>query len=404
MNLKKGLKKEHLKYNNRSLILKNIFKNGPMSKKKLAEAIHLTPAALTLICNDMLKQEMLLEVGEKEEKRAGRKEILLDINYNYAYVFGLDIKKDKTILALSNIGASILDKIEILNPNYSDDCYFELIKKSVNKLLSKNKIDKEKILGLGISMIGIVNPKKGISVNSNGIWNRDVHLKKKLEDKLSIPVTADNDTRNLAIAHMYQNKSFKDMIFLKYGPQIGSTIIRKGEIFLGKYFYAGEMGHSILEDGKDYCPICKRRGCLESSINFDRIISKIKKSYIENKNDFPILKKIICDNIEKIDIDTIFKAIELGAVKETELIKDSAKKLAITLLNSMSLIDPEMVILYGKAFDCKKFNEHFQNVILDFSLNDEFKKIKKSSFDQNMEIYGSLYLAIEKFFYIYGKL
>lgn len=375
-----------------------------MSKKKLAEAIHLTPAALTLICNDMLKQEMLLEVGEKEEKRAGRKEILLDINYNYAYVFGLDIKKDKTILALSNIGASILDKIEILNPNYSDDCYFELIKKSVNKLLSKNKIDKEKILGLGISMIGIVNPKKGISVNSNGIWNRDVHLKKKLEDKLSIPVTADNDTRNLAIAHMYQNKSFKDMIFLKYGPQIGSTIIRKGEIFLGKYFYAGEMGHSILEDGKDYCPICKRRGCLESSINFDRIISKIKKSYIENKNDFPILKKIICDNIEKIDIDTIFKAIELGAVKETELIKDSAKKLAITLLNSMSLIDPEMVILYGKAFDCKKFNEHFQNVILDFSLNDEFKKIKKSSFDQNMEIYGSLYLAIEKFFYIYGKL
>lgn len=404
MNLKKGLKKEHLKYNNRSLILKNIFKNGPMSKKKLAEAIHLTPAALTLICNDMLKQEMLLEVGEKEEKRAGRKEILLDINYNYAYVFGLDIKKDKTILALSNIGASILDKIEILNPNYSDDCYFELIKKSVNKLLSKNKIDKEKILGLGISMIGIVNPKKGISVNSNGIWNRDVHLKKKLEDKLSIPVTADNDTRNLAIAHMYQNKSFKDMIFLKYGPQIGSTIIRKGEIFLGKYFYAGEMGHSILEDGKDYCPICKRRGCLESSINFDRIISKIKNSYIENKNNFPILKKIICDNIDKINIDTIFKAIDLGAIKETELIKDSAKKLAITLLNSMSLIDPEMVILYGKAFDCKKFNEHFQNVILDFSLNDEFKKIRQSDFDQNMEIYGSLYLAIEKFFYIYGKL
>lgn len=404
MSFKKGLKKEHLKNNNRSLILKNIFKNGPMSKKKLAEAIYLTPAALTLICNDMLQQGMLLEAGEKIEKRAGRKEILLDINYNYAFVLGLDIKKDKSVIALSNIKADILDEIEIYNPDYSDDNYFELIKTLVEKILIKNKINKKKVLGLGISVIGIVNPKKGISVNSNGIWNRDVHLKKKLEDKLLLAVTVDNDVRNLAIAHMYQIKSFKDIIFLKYGPQITSTIIRKGEIFLGKFFYAGEMGHSILEEGKEYCPICKRRGCLESSINFDRIIEKIKKMYMENKIDFPILKDIINDNIEKINIENIFKAVELGGIRESQLIEDSAKKLAITLLNSMSLIDPELVILYGKAFDCKKFKENFQGFILDFSLNDEFKKLRESNFDQNMEIYGPLYLAIEKFFYIYGKL
>lgn len=402
MNLKKGLKKEHLKFSNRSLILRNIFYNGPMSKKNLSDAIRLTPAALTLICNDMLKRDVLVEVGEKEQKRAGRKEVLLDINSSYAYIIGIDIKKHSSTIALSNISGEIIEKVISQNPNYSDDYYFEDLKESINSIIARNKVKRDTILGIGVSIIGIVNPKRGISVNSNGIWNRDVNIKKKLESKLEFKIVVDNDIRSLAVAHVYMEKNFKDIIFLKYGPRIGSAIIRKGEVFLGKYYYAGEIGHSILDDGKDYCPICKRRGCLESSINFDKIISKIKKDYKESPEAYPVIGKLSNKKTENIDIDKILEAVSIGGIKETELIKDSAKKLAITLLNSMSMIDPENVILYGKAFDSKKFYDFFQQVILDFSLNDEFKKIKKSSFNEEMEIFGSIFLAIDKFFFKEG--
>lgn len=402
MNLKKGLKKEHLKYSNRSLILKNIFYNGPMSKKNLSDAIRLTPAALTLICNDMLKRGVLVEVGEKEQKRAGRKEVLLDINSNYAYVIGIDIKKDSSTIALSNVAGDIIEKSYTENPNYSDDYYFEDIKQKVEALMLKNRVKKDNVLGIGVSVVGIVNPKRGISVTSHGIWNRDVNIKKKLESKLDFEVVVDNDIRSLAVAHTYINRNFKDIIFLKYGPRIGSAIIRKGELFLGKYYYAGEIGHSILDDGKDYCPICKRRGCLESSINFDKIISKIKEDYLENNSDYPQLSKLIENNSDNIDMDKILEAVANGGIKETKLLQDSAKKLAITLLNSMSMIDPENVILYGKAFDSEKFYDVFQQVIMDFSLNDEFKKMKRSTFNEEDEIFGSIFLAIEKFFYREG--
>jgi predicted NBD/HSP70 family sugar kinase len=402
MNLKKGLKKEHLKYSNRSLILKNIFYNGPMSKKNLSDAIRLTPAALTLICNDMIKRGILVEVGEKEQKRAGRKEVLLDINRNYAYVVGIEIKKDSSTIALSNVAGEIIEKSHTENPNYSDDYYFENIKQKVEALLIKNRIKKENVLGIGVSVVGIVNPKRGISVTSHGIWNRDVNIKKKLESKLDFEVVVDNDIRSLAVAHTYINRNFKDIIFLKYGPRIGSAIIRKGELFLGKYYYAGEIGHSILDDGKDYCPICKRRGCLESSINFDKIISKIKEDYLENNSDYPQLSKLIKNNSDNIDMDKILESVANGGIKETKLLQDSAKKLAITLLNSMSMIDPENVILYGKAFDSDKFYDVFQQVIMDFSLNDEFKKMKRSTFKEEDEIFGSIFLAIEKFFYREG--
>ena len=45
-----------------------------MSRKDIANQIGLTPAAVTMLCNDMMEAHMILEKGEmKEQKRAGRK-------------------------------------------------------------------------------------------------------------------------------------------------------------------------------------------------------------------------------------------------------------------------------------------------------------------------------------------
>ena len=71
--VKTGISLDSVKNNNKSQILKILQKNGAMSRKDIANQIGLTPAAVTMLCNDMMEAHMILEKGEmKEQKRAGR--------------------------------------------------------------------------------------------------------------------------------------------------------------------------------------------------------------------------------------------------------------------------------------------------------------------------------------------
>ena len=69
--VKTGISLDSVKNNNKSQILKILQKNGAMSRKDIANQIGLTPAAVTMLCNDMMEAHMILEKGEmKEQKRA----------------------------------------------------------------------------------------------------------------------------------------------------------------------------------------------------------------------------------------------------------------------------------------------------------------------------------------------
>ena len=61
---KPGISLENVKYNNKSEILKMLQKNGAMSRKDIAVHMGLTPAAVTLLCNAMIEENVIVEKGE----------------------------------------------------------------------------------------------------------------------------------------------------------------------------------------------------------------------------------------------------------------------------------------------------------------------------------------------------
>ena len=59
--VKTGISLDSVKNNNKSQILKILQKNGAMSRKDIANQIGLTPAAVTMLCNDMMEAHMNLK-------------------------------------------------------------------------------------------------------------------------------------------------------------------------------------------------------------------------------------------------------------------------------------------------------------------------------------------------------
>ena len=75
---------ENVKFNNQSAVLRLLNDRGAMSRKDIAEEVGLTAASVTSICTELLEKNIITELGEvAEEKRAGRKKILVDLNSHY---------------------------------------------------------------------------------------------------------------------------------------------------------------------------------------------------------------------------------------------------------------------------------------------------------------------------------
>ena len=88
-----------VKRSNRSAALRILHEKGAMSRKRLAENMHLTPAAITKIVGEMITDGLLMEGEMLSSSNAGRREILIDLNAEVACGLGILINLRQAILS-----------------------------------------------------------------------------------------------------------------------------------------------------------------------------------------------------------------------------------------------------------------------------------------------------------------
>ena len=174
-----GANMETVRKSNRSAILKFINDNGPVSRKDLAQVIGLTPAAVTQICTDLLGEGILAETGTNSKSQgAGRKKILLDINYDVAYVFAITIEPEDTVIALSNLqGKQIaIKKCKTDGEKPPEEFLGDVAKSCISLKEAHPKIAK-KLTMAGVGIPGLVDESQGISSKAYGIWDEPVDVR-----------------------------------------------------------------------------------------------------------------------------------------------------------------------------------------------------------------------------------
>lgn len=392
------MKLKDVKKKNISKILKLIKKEGPISKKDLSKLSGLSAGSLTGICNELIDINVLQEVGSVSKYNSGRKKILLNINYNYKKVIGIDIKNKYTTILVTNINGKIIhEKKLITDKNIPPHIFLEKICSNIKNILSGNNINENMILGVGIGILGGVNKEKNSTDYPIGFWNKEVPVKEIIENFLNLPVIADNNVKNLAILELFLDDTLDNFFFLKYGSGIGGSLVSNQKIYYGYNSLAGEIGHTILLPSGDYCPICKRRGCLESTISFKAIIKRIANEF--SNSNYPLLYNLTDGKKENISIEMILKAAELGSVQICELLRYSAELLSISIINTISLLSPKRIVLCGKLFQNNLYLNYLYSNIYNLQLIDIKDKLQISKVSSDIEKLAPAITVIHEIFY-----
>lgn len=329
---------ETVRKSNRSAIIKFINDNGPVSRKDLAEVIGLTPAAVTQICTELLREEILIESGTNAKSQgAGRKKILLDINYDVAYVFAINIEPEYTVIALSNLQGKQIDlkKCRTKGGENPKD-FLEEVAQVCIAMKEEHKNIAKKITAVGVGITGLVDQIQGVSSKAYGIWEEQVNVSQILSEALGLPVLVENNVNALAVAELIYGtgREHDNIMVIKWGPGVGCAIIIDQQVYEGRHNKAAELGHFIVEPNGAQCS-CGRKGCLETKISY-QALNKIR----------PFHESGLGVAYEEAKREHREKAFD-----------DAIDIFARSIVNSATIMAPNRIVLTGELFQSRVIRE-----------------------------------------------
>ena len=395
-----GINQENVKQSNRSAILKLLCSEGAMSRKDIAQIIGLTPAAVTLICSELMEEGVLVEKGEAEqEKRAGRRKILVDINYRFKKVLCIRIEVGETYLTLTDLAGNKLSEKSILTDRAArPEAFLENVATSSKNMMWEAGVAKEDILAGGVSVTGIVDRKKGISKNSFQIWDEPVDVKSILEEKLGVDIVVENNVKACAYSELIygDSRSKNNLMFVKWGPGVGSAITIDHHVYQGRDFRGAEIGHYIVEKNGIPCR-CGKRGCLETVISSHAFVDEIKRNL--NPKDMPRLVRWLEDDSHELKVSSIPEWSLLGDEGVRRIMEEKIDRLARTVENIISVLNPDNIIVYGTVFEVPGIFERFIQCCQAYDPELPEGYIKLSGLGNRITYIGPLAVAMDEYFF-----
>ena len=257
--------------------------------------------------------------------------------------FGVDLGGTTTKIGLFQFDGTLIEKHEIpTNKEENGIHILDDIETFINNVITKNSLDLNDIIGVGIGVPG--------AVTDDGVVNKCINLGWDVTDvesimkkKTNFNVKVGNDANMAALGEYWKGGAaeFSSIALVTIGTGIGGGIIINGRPINGFNGAAGEIGHiPIVYDETETCN-CGKKGCLEQVASASGIVRVAKKFLIATD------KPSTLRGVEEISAKIVFDEAKNGDIVAFEVVEYITKYLGLALANVAGIIDPECFVIGG---------------------------------------------------------
>ena len=389
-----------VKRSNRSAALRILHEKGAMSRKRLAEYMNLTPAAITKIVGEMIEEGLLLEGEMLQSSGAGRREILIDLNPEAAFALGVLINLRQTIVSAVRLDGSVIFAEENRIPEKADaEETVRRLAGRLNELKCEYGMDDERIIGIGIAVRGICSTDGRTVVNSFGALDRENYpICDRMEALSGRPCIMANNVRALFAAHSFSARESEghSQFFLRCEYGIGASLSIDGKIWHGVTEQCAEIGHiPVVRRGGKPCS-CGKSGCLETIASPVAIREDALGILAEETT--PVLWNMAQKKgKDALQLEDVFAAAKNGDAQVGDIVSRAASALAMALKSVIYLFDPEKIVLYGRMFNDSYYLSRLLAEMQEGVDSGHAVKIERSAFNQQLETRAAGLVAVEAF-------
>jgi N-acetylglucosamine repressor len=290
------------------------------------------PSTVFNILKELSSKSFVSFYGKGEStKKGGKKPYIWTLNKDSAYAIGLDIEVGEISAVVLDFSGGIIAKenIKIETSSTADELAKNIIK-IVNRVISSNKIDENKILGVGIAIAGIVDYGKGIVAMSSVLPEMNVPLLKKL-NSLPYNVLIENNANASALGLKWNengnNKPKKNYLTIlaeidKNVSGLGIGIVINNEIYRGSSYCAGELYPHLP--------------------TLTEILTTVRTKFTESS-----ILEDYTSSLETIDINFLVEAAKKGDKIARSVFAIIGHFVGQTIAPAVGLLNPDTLIITG---------------------------------------------------------
>lgn len=325
-------------------ILDLCIKHDTYSIADFSKDLGISVPTITKLIGELISEGFIQDEG-KIGTSGGRRPSIYGLNPDAGYFVGIDVARHHFHIAVTDFKGKLLTNIadiefvlESTAQSFRDIC------KLVKEKVTEAGYPWFKVLAVGVSLAGRVNPEKGYSLTY--FVSDDLPLKDIFRKELNVPVGVENDSRAMTYGE-YMNlgkDSDPNMIVINLNWGLGMGMILDGQLYYGKSGFSGELGHFPALDNNIICR-CGKIGCLETGASG----SALHRIMIEKlKEGRQSTLQAIYRKKGDIELEEILQAIKDEDVLAIECIGQIGETLGRGIAGVLNIFNPGLVIIGGR--------------------------------------------------------
>lgn len=251
-----------LKNRNLSDVFHIIYERERISKQDISIQ---TGLSLPTVSQNLksLSRSGLIDTKGVFESTGGRKAKIIRCVGDSRLAIGIDITKNHLSFVAVDLYRNIIcSDIRIRFPYNNTNSYYNKVCQKLDTFLDRNKINRDKILGVGISLPCIISQYDN-RVTYAKVINAPENIIDEFSRRISFRTQLFNDANAAGFAERWNSKLNGMLVYLSLSNSVGGAIISNNNIYYGDCCRSAEFGHIRVVPGGKKC-YCGQSGCLDA--------------------------------------------------------------------------------------------------------------------------------------------
>jgi N-acetylglucosamine repressor len=318
---------------NERQVLRLIQSRGPLSRAEVARESGLSAPTVSKAIASLLKTGLLEEVDAVEVAR-GRPAPRLRLATQTAQVLGVVIDAGHCEVVSAGLDGVPHSGVRSVPTPATYPELVAALEAAARELMAKPGV---RTLGLGLSLPGLVDYRKGCGVLSPNVPATNGHCPgADLAERLGAECSLLQESHALCLAERHHGlaKGMDDFALLDVGTGVGLGIMSGGRILKGRSGLAGEIGHiTAVAEGGRKCG-CGNTGCLETLASDSALAWHASQKLGRSVN-----------------VDEVIELAKSGAVDLGAELREVAGFVAVGVAAVINLFNPATVFIHTPLFE-----------------------------------------------------
>lgn len=244
---------------NRRIVLNLIRTRHPISRADLARASGLQRSTISLIVEQLIQENWVVE-GAMGRLPRGRRPTFLRLN-DERVIIGVDIRPIQTIVGIADANGAFSSQETMATPRDPAVALERLIE-CIQRMAAS--CQGKKIEGIGISLPGRFDSNLDKLIFAPNLKWTDVDIRNPIAQATGLDVELENAANACVLAAVWFDRmeECQNLVVVTVSEGIGTGVLANGRLVRGLGGMAGEFGHVPLDLQGPLCG-CGSHGCWE---------------------------------------------------------------------------------------------------------------------------------------------